>query len=81
MSKAHFRVCGRNSDAKPASRFQAVVSWVTKKVQRMNSVLFYDETLFISCANGVVVEVDLKGDTIARYSESNLPFDVYDKLV
>tara|TARA_Y100000310_G_scaffold186250_1_gene186328 strand:- start:211 stop:465 length:255 start_codon:yes stop_codon:yes gene_type:complete len=81
MNKASFRVCGRFSDAKPASRFQSVVSWATKKVQRMNSALFYDETLFISCANGVVVELDRKGDVIARYSVSNLPSAVFDKLV
>ena len=78
-SKATFRVACKSSNPKPASRFQKVVS--TKGVkQEMRSALYYGETLFVSCDNDVVVELDRKGSVIDRYSLFELPTDVAEKL-
>ena len=80
-NKTHeFRVCTINP-AEPASRFQRVMNMATKAWQKMHSVLFRGEFLFISVENGIVVKLNRQGEIVERIAENRLSSDIFERLI
>ena len=80
-NKTHeFRVCTINP-AEPASRFQGVMNMATKAWQKMHSVLFRGEFLFISVENGIVVKLNRQGEIVERIAVNRLSSDIFERLI